>query len=544
MSPVLLFASFAFAGPEVAPTATPAEPTTVAAAPAPAAATTAPEAAPAAPRAHSGHRVGASAPAPALVYGPAPAPVAAPAPEAAPAPAAALPSPALAVEPPVDAATPAASLSPDAALSLRDAPETPTAPATASTPSVLDTMPAPALEALPTGTSMPSTGWAWPAVLAGVGLVAAWQLRKRALGVQPSTLSVVQRHALGDKSTLLVVDVIDGDGATRRLLVGSSPTGLSLIENLGAVNTAAESHPATPAQLSLSDFGDLEPTTTLPRAEGFASLLDEVLEERGVVPTDAPDARAPRFFDPEDLAPVAEPPAAELPRAARRKGHLRGRFTSHAPGWSPQVEAYLPPPPDVTPVKDTIEPVVEPVRRGAAALLARAPVVNVEAKKAGMSALVKARHPAPDAEPAGPSLVVLPKDPHAGVKHAPPVVVTAPAVAIPPEPTLPAAVEPAPARAVYVSPTMSQPVSKPDRRIVGPPLRDARLTAPTPAPRLRLAEPRPSGATEEPIPPVRELVDRLLAQQAEAPKLAANGTPAGGAIKNRFQAIVARETGR
>jgi hypothetical protein len=97
---------------------------------------------------------------------------------------------------------------------------------------------------------------------------------------------------------------------------------------------------------------------------------------------------------------------------------------------------------------------------------------------------------------------------------------------------------------------MSQPVSNPDRRIVGPPLRDPRLTTAPTGPRLRLADARKAPAVEEAVPPVSELVERLLAQQAEAPKLAVNGNttptaaPRNEALKHRFQAIVARETGR
>lgn len=86
---------------------------------------------------------------------------------------------------------------------------------------------------------VPASGWAWPALLSGAGLVAAWQLRKRAGLASTDSMRVIQRQVLGDKTTLVLVEVQDGQGATRRLLVGSANGALNLINDLGVVSVAA-----------------------------------------------------------------------------------------------------------------------------------------------------------------------------------------------------------------------------------------------------------------------------------------------------------------
>lgn len=432
---------------------------------------------------------------------------------------------------------------------------------------------APALEAMPESAPMPTSGWAWPALLSGVGLVAAWQLRKRAQSATPADLRIVQRHSLGDKSSLMVVEVQDASGATRRLLLGTAGNGINLLNDLGVVAATGSQAVSIPAD----DDGDYEasaPTAAPARVHEFHDLLQEVLTERqpDEVPASIGELPRPRYFSPDDLAheheldadPMAEveaPVTARAPRGSRRRATLRSRVTARVDvtadptGWTPTVESYLP---HATVELPVVEPRVQPVLRGAAALLAR-PATPAPAK-AGLSLLVKGTLPAeapaavPTAPPAHATPTIAPPmmlEPEP-MTFLPPLAAQTPEAAIAVAPPPAAEAPAAPTRAVYVSPTMSS-APRTEKRLVGPPLRDPRLTAGAPAtPRLRLADPRTraAAAAEEVVPPVGELIARLKeAQDAEnaAPAMAANDQPRAArtdGIRRRFETLSVKEGGR
>lgn len=378
---------------------------------------------------------------------------------------------------------------------------------------------------------VPAAGWAWPALLSGAGLVAAWQLRKRAGLASTDSMRVIQRQVLGDKTTLVLVEVQDGQGATRRLLVGSANGALNLINDLGIVSPVAVPTASAPEAVALPTHDDeyeyeaiatAAPTVVAPvedeRVDAFARMLDEVLEERGagsVVTTAAPvSASNGRFFSDEDLAGAfPEPEAIAAPRRAapRPRFTVRAAPAAAAPtAWEPKV---------VAPVEAlTFEAAPAPAFRSAPA-----PVV-----KSGIAALVKGTLPA-KAAAAAPAPVIA-------MTMAPPIAAlgTAPVVAV----------------ATETPVTTPFPAVAPERRLVGPPLRDPRLTVAAEGPRLRLADAKPQPAIEAPIPSVPELVQRLRAQHAEPQKLAVNGNVpvsdlSGAArvesLKRRFAAIAARE---
>lgn len=393
---------------------------------------------------------------------------------------------------------------------------------------------------------VPASGWAWPALLSGAGLVAAWQLRKRAGLASTDSMRVIQRQVLGDKTTLVLVEVQDGQGATRRLLVGSANGALNLINDLGVVSapvaTPAAIAPGAVAIPSHDDDYEFEAMLAAPpaapvlvedeRVDAFARMLDEVLEERGAgsaATSPAPvSASNGRFFSDEDLAsPEAEPEVqpAPAPRATRPRFTVRTAPVAQAPAaWEPKVLAPI-----------AVAPIVAAPIAAAPAPRAAAPVV-----KAGIAALVKGTLPAKGATPA----VKTEAAPHASI--APPVAAPAPA------PAFLTAFAPTPAFAPPVAtpaPATLAPAAA-ERRLVGPPLRDPRLTVAAEGPRLRLANAKPQPAIEAPIPSVPELVQRLRAQAAEPQKLVVNGNVpvsdlSGAArvegLKRRFAAIAARE---
>ncbi len=326
-----------------------------------------------------------------------------------------------------------------------------------------------------TAAELPANGWAWPALLAGAGVVAAWQLRKKvqSTGAQAG-MRVVQRQVVGDKSSLILVEVDDGKGNARRLLLGSSPGGVALVQDLGA-NELAE------AVVELAPVLAPEPASAEPavapaaraRVDAFARVLDEVMEERGLdTPPAAPDfdengffASRPapstgRFFTEEDLAP-AVPAQVEEPKRALRP-----------------IAPSVPPPVAVAP-----RPLPMP-----------APRVTRAAVPA----------PAPAAEEPRKSLVAL-----LGGKAeaAPRGRVFSAAGTVAPVPTVPVAATLPGVAPVVAAPTVAAaaPVLAAAPVRVGPPLQDPRLLAP-PQP-LRLA-PAP-GTPEPPLPSTRDLLARL-----------------------------------
>lgn len=75
-----------------------------------------------------------------------------------------------------------------------------------------------------------------PALLGGLGLMALWQVKRRRA---PQTisgsplLSILSRLPLGDRGSLVLVEVEEPEGGRRRLLVGTGGGSPTLVSDLG-----------------------------------------------------------------------------------------------------------------------------------------------------------------------------------------------------------------------------------------------------------------------------------------------------------------------
>lgn len=179
-----------------------------------------------------------------------------------------------------------------------------------------------AVEAAPVeeGPAVPT--WIWPASLLGVGLVAATRLRRSALDAKVGAMKVLDRQVLGDRSTLLVVEVQDSSGEKRRLLIGTGSGAPALVADLGAVGApvrpVAAAPPADPEaviepelvidpELEEPELDDEEPSP-------FAvNLAEEILAERGSF-AEALEPELDEFVDDDDEEPLFKTPyIAPLP---------------------------------------------------------------------------------------------------------------------------------------------------------------------------------------------------------------------------------------
>ncbi len=446
--------------------------------------------------------------------------------------------------------------------------------------------------------AVPSGGWAWPALLSGGGLVAAWQLRKRTINGAPDGMRVVRRQPLGDKSTMLLVEVPDASGATRRLLLGSANGSLSLLNDLGIAGEAPAAAPAKPTVATVADV-------TMPREEEeevvatarplapvaeFAQLLGDVLQERQAVVEPDRATETPRYFNLDDLAPEPERTTEELLRefseAPATRSVRRPSFTSRkATPTAAAVVTATPAPlhelPASAPTLPRLleEEAVTPIAArivAATPVLFPAPVAEAAPRRNALLAMVKDTLPAAGtprrtvkgAEPrvetapeavAAPALTVAARVQAMPVREvatpvrevAPRMLEVAAPVAAPPARTLAqpiATARPTPARPMFTSPSLgghvlTVPAAPAARRFVGPALRDPSLVAPSTGPRLRLADESPPAAE---VPSTEELLARLQNAPAVPERAVANGsgpTRADG-LKRRFEAITAASGAR
>lgn len=185
-----------------------------------------------------------------------------------------------------------------------------------------------AVEAAPVeeGPAVPT--WIWPASLLGVGLVAATRLRRSALDAKVGAMRVLDRQVLGDRSTLLVVEVLDSSGEKRRLLIGTGSGAPALVADLGAVGTPArtiaEPLPVDPEAVIEPELV-LDPELEDPELDDedpspFAvNLAEEILAERGTF-EEALEPELDEFVDEDDDEPLFKTPyIAPLPPEAPKK---------------------------------------------------------------------------------------------------------------------------------------------------------------------------------------------------------------------------------
>ncbi len=123
---------------------------------------------------------------------------------------------------------------------------------------------------------------AGPAALAVVGLAGAWWLKKKGpavTGAKP--LAVVWRQPLGDRGTLVLVEVLDADGETRRLLIGTGGGPPSLVADLGTC-------------LSVEVYADLPAVSPEVAAKVAAPKLAKATAPKFAIPTFATPKSAPK----------------------------------------------------------------------------------------------------------------------------------------------------------------------------------------------------------------------------------------------------------
>jgi len=174
-----------------------------------------------------------------------------------------------------------------------------------------------------TATSLPGAGlwWCLPlvALLAGANL---W-LRRRggpaALGSRNSPLTIVARQGLGGTSQLVLVEVEDPDGTTRRLLIGTGAEGPRLVSEL---------HPSVDFDRLVAEApaGD---TDEPPAVQAAAQASDRLA--RRVPPP--PRAETPM----PDARPALSPPPPSEPAtyASRRYRQINRISTSRQSGRAP-----------------------------------------------------------------------------------------------------------------------------------------------------------------------------------------------------------------
>lgn len=120
-------------------------------------------------------------------------------------------------------------------------------------------------------------GWAFSVGALGLGGMAMLWLKKRASASAAAPLTVLHRQPIGDRSSLVLIEVMTPDGERRRLLIGTGGGVPSLVSDLGGgfddlvgANQARTAPTAPPAV----------PVAPLSAAQRAANIAEEVLNER------------------------------------------------------------------------------------------------------------------------------------------------------------------------------------------------------------------------------------------------------------------------
>jgi len=163
-------------------------------------------------------------------------------------------------------------------------------------------------------------------MLVGAGTFLLWQRQK--LGNLPqSTLRVLHRQPIGDRTSVVLLEVPDQDGEVRRLLIGTSPGAPVLLADLGFSETASpptarpestrplESKPAAPkvelpkasppkpTSPMRADPARTEPPRTPMRSPGGGNIAQEILAERVKVRPQDNFREEGDYDDPDDADP-------------------------------------------------------------------------------------------------------------------------------------------------------------------------------------------------------------------------------------------------
>lgn len=137
-------------------------------------------------------------------------------------------------------------------------------------------------------------GWVFSVLALGMGGAAMWWLKQRGVAATAAPLQVLHRQPIGDRSSLVLVEVLTADGERRRLLVGTGGGAPTLVSDLGggfedvearapapaplqAAPPRVSAAPAPPTPVMVTASAPTVRVTAGPRA---ANIADEVLAER------------------------------------------------------------------------------------------------------------------------------------------------------------------------------------------------------------------------------------------------------------------------
>lgn len=206
---------------------------------------------------------------------------------------------------------------------------------------------------------VPLGSWIIPTLmLLGAGGFLLWQRQK--LGTLPqSTLRVLHRQPIGDRTSVVLLEVPDRDGDTRRLLIGTGPGAPVLLADLGFSEA--------PREASVREATAREST---PRPEPLRPVA--AVEARPVVPKAAP--KAPTRAEPARTEPARAPTRsasggniAQEILAERVRVRPQDNFREEGDYDDPDDASDIPPSDD----DDTPPSPPSPPNRGFSRLLAR-----------------------------------------------------------------------------------------------------------------------------------------------------------------------------
>ena len=129
--------------------------------------------------------------------------------------------------------------------------------------------------------TMPAWGIPLGLVALAGGLLLYKRLQVPGTPGKVPALRVVQRQALGDRNALILVEVVEPGGDTRRLLIGTGTGAPALLADLGLAEEAANT--AMPEKAEKAEKAEPEKQPEMPRAEPKKpafNVADEILAER------------------------------------------------------------------------------------------------------------------------------------------------------------------------------------------------------------------------------------------------------------------------
>jgi flagellar biogenesis protein FliO len=191
--------------------------------------------------------------------------------------------------------------------------------------------PVAAASAAPMGAPSKLPGLWWMLPVVGLLGGANWWLRKKgrfgALRTAEIPLKIVARQSLGGTNQLLLVEVEDPDGSSRRLLIGTGTDGPRLV---------SEFHPQTDFERLIAETA-AEPVVAPAVAEaarGPESLASSAAVPRlRTVPTPAPEAPTAAVAESPKLAPP--PPSNPVTYATRRYRQINRVSAGRPPQGAP-----------------------------------------------------------------------------------------------------------------------------------------------------------------------------------------------------------------